>query len=62
MNDCCKAVLKEEWAEINRWKPHLHFCPDWDFLLIDKGETEFEYCHCFDKQRTKSTEKADFKE
>lgn len=26
--------------------PTLHLCPDWDFLLIDSGDPEFEACCC----------------
>lgn len=26
--------------------PTLHFCPDWDGLLIDESDPEFETCHC----------------
>jgi hypothetical protein len=35
------------WEEINQWKPNLHFCPEWDYLLIDKTDVEFECCRCF---------------
>lgn len=24
----------------------LHFCDDWDFLLIDKSDPEFDACCC----------------
>jgi hypothetical protein len=24
----------------------LHFCDDWDFMLIDKNDPEFECCSC----------------
>lgn len=24
----------------------LHFCPDWDWALIDDSDPEFERCHC----------------
>jgi hypothetical protein len=24
----------------------LHFCDDWDFMLIDKNDKEFECCSC----------------
>ena len=41
------AALAEEYKEIRKWKPFLHWCPDWDFLLIDKGDSEFECCTCF---------------
>lgn len=47
MEECCKQTLKKEWEEIHRWKPTLHWCPDWDYLLIQKGQAEFECCGCF---------------
>lgn len=34
------------WKRINEWKPTLHFCMEWDFLLIENGDREFEACHC----------------
>lgn len=34
------------WEEINQWKPTLHFCRDWDFLLIENGDPEFDACQC----------------
>jgi hypothetical protein len=24
----------------------LHFCHDWDYLLIDQTDPEFDCCHC----------------
>ncbi len=41
--------IADEWKEIRRWKPFLHWCQDWDGLLINKGEPEFDSCGCFDK-------------
>lgn len=26
--------------------PTLHLCPDWDGLLIDETDPEYEACHC----------------
>lgn len=26
--------------------PTLHFCKEWDFMLIDKTDPEFEACLC----------------
>ncbi len=49
MNDCCKQAVANEWKEIHSWKPFLHFCQDWDFLLIDSKDPEFEYCGCFER-------------
>lgn len=46
MNQCCKQAVKEEWKEIGHWKPFLHWCRDWDMLLIDKDDPEFENCNC----------------
>lgn len=48
MEECCKKALKEEWKEIRRWKPTLHWCPEWDYLLIQEGDPEFECCSCFE--------------
>jgi len=53
MNECCKKTLEAEWKEINQWKPFLHFCPEWDFLLIDKSDGEFDACQCFPKKAVK---------
>jgi hypothetical protein len=39
-------ALAHLWEEINAWKPTLHFCRDWDFLLIENGDPEFEACGC----------------
>lgn len=30
--------------------PTLHLCPDWDFLLIDDSDPEFETCTCKPKE------------
>ena len=39
---------EEEWEEILKYKPYLHFCMTaWDGLLIDEGDEEFECCQCF---------------
>lgn len=27
--------------------PRLHFCEDWDFMLINDDDPEFEVCNCF---------------
>lgn len=44
-----KAALEKEWKEIRYWKPTLHWCHEWDGLLIDKNDPEFEACRCFKK-------------
>jgi hypothetical protein len=28
---------------MNKFK---HYCPDWDFMLIDRHDSEFECCTC----------------
>jgi hypothetical protein len=33
-------------AECSFQNPTLHLCPDWDFLLIDDSDPEFETCTC----------------
>lgn len=35
----------------NEDNPTLHFCREWDFLLIDDGDVEFEACLCY-RERT----------
>jgi hypothetical protein len=27
---------------------YAHHCPDWNLLLIDEGDLQFEFCRCFD--------------
>lgn len=61
-NDCLNRIVadahlagrvsgvKDEWIEISRWKPYLHFCSEWDGLLIDKGDVEFESCQCLEQE------------
>jgi len=29
--------------------PRLHFCPEWDFMLINDDDPEFEACSCYYK-------------
>lgn len=45
------AALDAEWEEINKWKPYLHFCMDWDGLLIDRHDDEFRACGCFGEDK-----------
>jgi hypothetical protein len=52
MNECCREAIKQQWEEIERWKPFLHFCCEWDGLLIDFGDAEFDACGCFIKDDT----------
>lgn len=43
-----EGLVEAEWAEINKWKPWLHWCMTaWDGLLIDRYDPEFEVCTCF---------------
>jgi hypothetical protein len=44
---CAEAALESEWNEIGHWKPYLHWCMDWDGLLIDRNDPEFSACGCF---------------
>lgn len=44
------AALQAEYKHIHHWKPKLHWCQDWDGLLIDQGDPEFEHCNCFPKK------------
>ncbi|USM11538.1 hypothetical protein vBCbaSRXM_93 [Citromicrobium phage vB_CbaS-RXM] len=37
------GVIPEECKFLN---PSLHFCPDWDGMLIDAADPEYEYCYC----------------
>lgn len=45
---------KWEWMEqgkipedVAKANPTLHFCMEWDELLIEETDGEFDYCHCF---------------
>lgn len=40
------GVIPPECSFLN---PSLHFCPDWDMMLIDDGDPEIEHCKCKDK-------------
>ncbi len=44
------AGHKETWAEMKKWKPFLHWCHDWDGLLVDQDDVEFESCSCFENK------------
>ena len=41
-------VNDENWTEMRKWKPYLHFCTEWDGLCIDLNDPEFDACLCFD--------------
>lgn len=41
--------------ELKDSQPTAHFCPDWDFLVIWEGCSEFEACLC-PKEVTKDDE------
>ena len=28
-----------------------HYCPEWDYMLIDKSFPEYRACLCYDKNR-----------
>lgn len=49
-------ALDHEWEAIGQWKPYLHHCMDWDGLLIDEHDGEFEACQCFDKKPVKASQ------
>jgi hypothetical protein len=51
MENLVEIALEEEWKEIRKWKPFLHWCSEWDGLLIDKNDPEFEVCTCFPKEK-----------
>lgn len=57
MKECCAKAAEEavadEWKEINGWKPFLHFCGEWDYLLIDHHDEEFDACTCFGDKKPK---------
>jgi hypothetical protein len=42
-------AIAKEWVEIHRWKPFLHFCDEWDGLLIDRDCPEFDCCGCYER-------------
>lgn len=39
----------DAWLEARRHKPGLHYCQDWDYLLIDRKDPEFQACGCYKK-------------
>lgn len=49
-------IPKDRWIEIMEGSditepelkkyPTLHFCDEWDGLLIQEGMMEFEFCRC----------------
>lgn len=42
-----KADAGYELTPAERAKlPGLHWCPDWDYLLIYAGVAEYEFCTC----------------
>lgn len=40
-----KRRIDETLAIVN---PTLHLCPEWDFMLIDDSDVEFDCCGCFE--------------
>ena len=34
-------------GRITRSGKYAHFCNEWDDMLIDENDPEFEACHCF---------------
>lgn len=44
-------AVENEWREITSWKPFLHWCDEWDGLLVDEKDAEFEACNCFEKDK-----------
>jgi hypothetical protein len=45
-----EAAIESEYKEIRRQRPFLHWCYEWDGMLIDKNDPEFEVCTCFPKK------------
>jgi hypothetical protein len=43
-----EGVIPKECSFMNE---RLHFCPDWDGLLIDDSDPEFEHCRCFSEKK-----------
>ena len=33
--------------ELQAKYPRLHFCQDWDFMLLNDDDEEFTLCHCY---------------
>ncbi len=60
MDECCKTAVEkavnDEWKHINGWKPFLHYCAEWDYLLIDQHDDEFRACRCYPDKMPKKTE------
>ena len=42
--------LADTWTEALKWKPYLHYCYEWDGLLIDVSDDEFDACTCFENK------------
>ena len=42
-------ILESQMTEVmrHRKKNKGHFCTEWDFMYIEKGDPEFEACSCF---------------
>lgn len=54
----CPGYLKMRWTFGHRngipwWArmlwPSLHFCIEWDGLVIERRDPEFKYCRCFSR-------------
>lgn len=43
-NECKSSVCKFNYK---------HYCPDWDFMLIEDGDPEFECCTCYNNPEYK---------
>lgn len=44
--EATRDAIQDLWKQIRHWYPHMHFCPDWDFLLIHYRDPEFAHCTC----------------
>ncbi len=40
------VILGRVPDDIAEKNPTLHFCPEWDEMLIEEGTPEFESCNC----------------
>lgn len=46
LRERAQKALADEWKDIHEFKPTLHWCAEFDGLLIDKHDSEFSVCTC----------------
>lgn len=53
--EAAREAEEKLWKEISDQRPFLHSCQDWDFMLIDSVDAEFEACHCYVRNKLTGT-------